>query len=70
MKSYFNSHSRIAIIWSIADVQAKRPDLSDEQSMRVLLQCERRHDAEIGINWDVIEATAQDMYPQMTTEEE
>jgi hypothetical protein len=70
MKSYFNPYSQIAIIWSIEDVQGRRPDLSDEQSMQVLLQCERHHDAEIGINWDVIEATAQDMYPQMTTEGE
>lgn len=53
----------IASIWSIEDVKQERPDLTDEQCMEVLEQCEHKHDAEIGINWDVIRTHADDLFP-------
>jgi hypothetical protein len=52
----------IAIEWGIEDVQSVREDLNDEQAWEVLKQVERRHDAEIGINWDYIAAVADDLY--------
>jgi len=54
----------IAIFWYIDDVKNVRPDLNDEQCLKVLEQCERDHDAETGINWDVIEYHADDLFPE------
>jgi len=54
----------IAIAWWTRDVQEVRPDLTDEQANEVLYMCEHRHDASIGINWDVIIHTAEFMFPE------
>jgi hypothetical protein len=54
----------IASLWHTADVQELRPDLTSEQSLEVLEQCMRKHDAEIGINWDVIRCHADDLFPK------
>lgn len=54
--------TQISIVWSIEDVQGVRPDLTDEQAAKVLEAVEARHDANIGINWDFIEATADSLY--------
>ena len=53
----------IASLWHAEDVQALRPDLTFEQSMEVLERCMDRHDAEIGINWNVIRIHADDLFP-------
>ncbi len=50
--------------WHIEDVQTVRPDLTNEQSRNVLGNLKRRHDAETGINWDVIGIVAEDLYPE------
>lgn len=54
---------QIAIIWSIEDVQGQRPDLTDEQASNVLQVIEKRHDANFGINWDVIDTVSEMLYP-------
>jgi hypothetical protein len=53
----------IRILWYVEDVQDVRPDLNDEQSYEVLLFAKAHHDANIGINWDVLECTAEFLYP-------
>lgn len=53
----------IAITWNIEDVQAVRPDLTDEQCEVVLKHIEDTHDATIGINWDVIRYAAAYLFP-------
>jgi len=49
----------ITISWSTVDVLAKAEEmdvsLTEEQADEVLDMVERKHDASIGINWDVIE---------------
>jgi hypothetical protein len=55
------AHGYIAAIWHIDDVRELRPDLSKAQCMKVLLACERHHDAEIGINWDVLRFWAEEL---------
>ena len=55
---------QVAIYWNIEDVQMIRPDLDDEQASTVLLQAEHHHDAGVGINWDVLETMAEDLYPK------
>jgi hypothetical protein len=61
-----NITEEIAIVWSIADVQSIRPDLTDEQASDVLKSLKRNHDATIGINWDLIEIIADDLFPEET----
>lgn len=53
----------IAIIWTIEDVQEERPDLSEEQAMKVLEIVRRNHNAEVGVNWEVIKTTANVLFP-------
>jgi hypothetical protein len=54
---------QIAIIWSIQDVQEQRPDLTDEQASDVLQAMKTRHDANFGINWNVIDTVSEMLYP-------
>ena len=45
-----------SVTWSIADVKEIADDLTDEQCRQVLyLACERKHDANIGVNWEVLQ---------------
>jgi hypothetical protein len=53
----------ITITWHIDDVKEARPDLSDEQAREVLQYVEEHHDASIGVNWDVLETAADDVFP-------
>lgn len=50
--------TQVAVIWCIDDVQEVRPDLTDEQAWEVLQAARRYHDANIGINWDVLSCHA------------
>ena len=54
----------IAILWHIDDVREVRPDLNDTQCREVLRRCEQQHNAEIGINWDVIHIVAEECFPE------
>lgn len=53
---------QIALIWSMEDVQEIRPELSDEQACEVLDRVERKHDATLGVTWDTLEWTAEDLF--------
>lgn len=53
---------KIALVWSVEDVQRMRRDLDDNQSWAVLQQCERDHDCDHGLTWDTIEQTAYDLF--------
>lgn len=53
---------QIASIWSIDDVLSIRPDLSPEQAWDVLQQAEGNHDANIGINWEVLRFHAENLF--------
>jgi len=67
----FNPDRQIAIIWDIDDVLSLRPDLDDNEAIQVLSAVDDKHDANIGINWDVIQFWADELYPQdEETEEE
>jgi hypothetical protein len=54
----------LASLWHAEDVQSVRPDLTFDQSMEVLGQCKRQHDAGVGINWDVIRIHADSLFPR------
>ena len=51
-------------LWQVEDVRGQRPDLTDDQCRDVLRVIDRRHDANIGINWDVIDVVADMLYPE------
>lgn len=53
----------IAIKWSIEDVQEVRPDLTEAQCREVLARVRDRHDATIGVTWDVLSTVADDLCP-------
>ena len=56
--------------WHIDDVREVRPELTDEQCRTVLRTAKRRHDANIGINWDVLAMWARDLFPEADDESE
>lgn len=62
--------NEIAIIWSAEDVKQECEWLTDEQALDVLQVIEHRHDACIGINWEVIYYTAEQMYPKKENEDD
>jgi len=64
--NHLTEQRRIAVIWSVEDVQHLRPDLTDNQAWHVLLETRRCHDASIGINWNVLDTVADELYPQTT----
>lgn len=54
--------------WHIEDVQSVAEDLSDDEAREVLRIMARKSDANIGINWDSIDAWA-DFVRETRTEE-
>ena len=50
--------------WHVEDVLDIRPYLTREQARDVLRKVGDNHNAELGINWDVLEAWASEMYPE------
>ena len=59
----------IVIVWGTEDVRSVRPDLTDEQAWAVLKAVERGHDANIGICWDVLQASADSLFPLRSANE-
>ena len=59
-----NDECQIAIAWGIDDVMTMRGDLTEEQCAKVLESVKKNHDANIGINWEVIELAADTLYPE------
>lgn len=57
-----NLTQKISIIWSIEDVLDVRPLLSKQQASTVLRHLKKNHDANIGINWNVIEIVSDDLF--------
>lgn len=57
----------IAIYWHIEDIQDRRPDLTEEQASTVLQRLKKNHDANIGINWEVIDIVADILFPETET---
>ncbi|CAN5425590.1 hypothetical protein BH10PSE19_BH10PSE19_04650 [soil metagenome] len=53
----------ITITWTSEDIKEVRPDLSDVQASKVLQYVDRKHDDNVGINWEVIEIVADDLFP-------
>lgn len=54
----------IAVEWCVDDVQSERPDLDEDQAWHVLETAYFEHDANDGINWDVLNYWADYLYPK------
>ena len=52
------------ITWNIDDVKDVRPSLSDDQCREVLTKLNDGHDANVGINWEVIKIVADSIFPE------
>jgi hypothetical protein len=55
---------QISIKWHIDDVLSVRPNLTKSQASDVLETLKANHDANIGINWEVIEIVCDDLFPE------
>jgi hypothetical protein len=53
---------RIAHIWSVEDVQLKH-NLTDQEAKAVLEKALEELDCTIGLNWDVIDDCADELFP-------
>ncbi len=62
------SKKLICIKWHIDDVLSVRPDLTPSQTWKVLERIRRNHDANVGVNWDVIEIVSDILFPEPTSE--
>ena len=54
----------LEVPWDIYDVHSIREDLTAEQCAEVLEAVGDNHDAEVGVNWDVISWYAEDLFPE------
>ena len=59
----------IAIIWQIDDIISMAESgydktLGDEDARNILWTIDRRHDASIGVSWDVIEVYLDDFFAE------
>ena len=57
----------IRIEWHISDVKENHEWLTDDQCSEVLYEVARKHDADIGVNWEVLDATVRFMFPEPAT---
>ncbi len=62
----FDPKTQIAIIWSIEDVQENHLLLTNDQAFEVLKALEQYHDANVGINWEVIDVWVKQLFPELT----
>lgn len=59
----------IASLWYTSDVQTVRPDLSEEEAFEVLQLMKKRHDCNIGYNWDFVEFCASELFGNFDLEQ-
>lgn len=60
---------QIALSWTVNDVLGACPGLTEEEAEEVLEEILERHDASVGVNWDVIEIVAMDLFGDRALEE-
>ena len=64
MATFYEETGTIVDEWHVDDVLNQRPDLTEEQSCEVLAFIAKTFDANIGINWDVIDSAAEYLFPE------
>ena len=53
----------ITLEWCTEDVMEQCPLLTKDQARQVLRRCLEKHDANIGLSWNVIDDIAWTLYP-------
>lgn len=53
----------LTVEWHIEDVLSNSPHLTEEQAEQVLRCIDKNNDATVGVNWDVIDATVDLLFP-------
>lgn len=64
LENYPEDEPLLMVVWHKEDVGEVRPDLTDYQCVQVLRRIKECHDANIGVNWDVISDTADILFPK------
>ena len=64
MATFYEETGTIVDEWHVDDVLNQRPDLTEDQACEVLALIAHNFDANIGINWDVIDSAAHYLFPQ------
>lgn len=64
MATFYEETGTIVDEWHVDDVFNQRPDLTEYQAIEVLAFITKKFDANIGINWDVIDSAADYLYPE------
>jgi hypothetical protein len=59
-----NKDGSISVVWNIEDVKSLEPKVTDEQAMEVLELALDNHDANVGINWGVLEFWISQVYEE------
>jgi predicted nucleic-acid-binding protein len=55
---------QISLVWHVDDVLEVAPKLTREEAMEVLETVRDNHDANIGVNWDILAANAEYLFPE------
>jgi hypothetical protein len=61
----FSFPKKISIKWHIDDVLSIRPHLTNLQAYEVLEHILIHHDANVGVNWGVIETVSDTIFPEL-----
>jgi hypothetical protein len=70
MATFYEETGTIVDEWHVDDVFNQRPDLNHEQACEVLALIADNFDANIGINWYVIDSAAEYLYSETSKTEE
>ena len=69
MATFYEETTTLVDEWNVDDVLSIRSDLSHEQASEVLAVMADNYDANIGINWFVIDCVAEQLFPEETAED-
>jgi hypothetical protein len=64
MATFYEETGTLVDEWHVDDVFNQRPDLTEDRAIEVLALIAHNFDANIGINWDVIDSAAHYLYPE------
>ncbi|END2204924.1 hypothetical protein ABM108_003244 [Escherichia coli] len=64
LENYPEDEPLLMVMWHKEDVGEVRPDLTDKQCVQVMRIIKERHNASVGVNWDVIYDTADTLFPK------
>ena len=67
MATYYPETGILVDEWHTDDVLNQRPDLDVDQASEIMEFIAHKFDANIGINWDVIDSAAHHLYPEEKT---